>query len=276
MDTTCSGLFLTPVSVDAAQGWIRYAAQQEVKSLVLKLKLPWRWMWQMNRKKTGGGGGDDDNNIGYPVLTLDDETDSYGKMETMHLRLSRAELRLPSSAVELVSLTELSLEDIKLPADGVYLLSRLVSSSCCPRLHKLRLARFKLSTKETKLLIEAATLLELLIEGFGVQILELKTPSLRVLHIEICVKLKVFTVSSAPRLEDLMVWVRQPLHIDDVQGHLSTVGTLKIQLLSRGSAIYDRNAGSIHLLQCCRLTRCLEVTFWVIEEVCIHPSAHNP
>lgn len=250
---------LVPLSVEAAQGWIRYAAQQEVKSFILKLKLPWRWQRHMYRITEGG----DDNNNSHPVMTLD-ETDSYGKMETMHLKLDHAELRLPSSAVVLASLTELSLEDIKLPADGGCLLSRLVSSACCPRLHKLRLVSFKLSMKE-KLLIEAATLLELLLERmYGVQFLELRTPSLRVLHVEKCSELNEFTVL-APRLEDLMFWVRQPLHIDDVHGHLSSVGTLKIQLFSHGIASYDINSGSIHLVQCCRLTRCLEVSFRVVE-----------
>jgi hypothetical protein len=159
--------------------------------------------------------------------------------------------------------------NIKLPADGGCLLSRLVSSACCPRLHKLRLVSFKLSMKE-KLLIEAATLLELLLERtYGVQFLELRTPSLRVIHVEKCSELNEFTVL-APRLEDLMFWVQQPLHIDDVHGHLSSVGTLKIQLFSHGMASYDINSSSIHLVQCCRLTRCLEVSFRVVEVCRMH------
>jgi hypothetical protein len=54
--------------VEAAQGWIRYAAQQEVKSFILKLKLPWRWQRHMYRITEGG----DDNNNSHPVMTLDE------------------------------------------------------------------------------------------------------------------------------------------------------------------------------------------------------------
>ncbi|CAD6259620.1 unnamed protein product [Miscanthus lutarioriparius] len=224
---------LVPLSVEAAQGWIRYAVQHAVKSFILKLMLPWQWRFDLDR---------DDNDIEHPVMTLDEMDNHYAKMETMHLRL------------------DLSLQDIEVPAGGGYLLSRLMSSACCPRLHKLRLRQlsFELSTMEVMLLIEANTLLELSLESmFELQFLELRTPSLQVLHIEDSFDLNGFTVS-APRLENLRFCVQQPLHIDDVHGQLSSVGTLKIQMFSHGETDNeDRNDASIHLLQCCRLTRCL-------------------
>jgi hypothetical protein len=46
----------------------------------------------------------------------------------MHLTLSGARLRLPT-AVEFTSLTDLSLEWIKIEASSVHLLARLVSSA---------------------------------------------------------------------------------------------------------------------------------------------------
>lgn len=96
------------------------------------------------------------------------------------------------------------------------------------------------------------------------QSLELRTPSLQVLHVENCIDLEGFTVS-APRLEDLMFKAEQPLHIVDVHGHLSSVGTLKIQLYSHGNLdVDDNNDTSIHLLQCCWLTKCLEVSVEVL------------
>jgi len=129
---------LVPLSVEAAQGWIRYAVQHAVKSFILKLMLPWQWRFDLDR---------DDNDIEHPVMTLDEMDNNFAKMETMHLRLGGAELRLPCSTVVFPSLIDLSLEDIEVPAGGGYLLSRLVSSACCPRLHKLRLQQLKLADR---------------------------------------------------------------------------------------------------------------------------------
>jgi hypothetical protein len=147
-----------------------------------------------------------------------------------------------------------------------------VSSPCCPRLHKLRLRQlsFDLSTMEV-LRIEADTLLELSLESmFELQFLELRTPSLQVLHFEDSFDLNGFTVS-APRLENLRLCVQRPLHIDDVHDQLSSVGTLKIQMFSHGETdAEDRNDASIHVLQCCRLTRCLEVSFEIPKVCCMH------
>jgi hypothetical protein len=248
--------------VEAAQGWIRYAVQHAVKSFILKLMLPWQWRFDLDRH----------DDIEHPVVTLDEMDNNYAKMETMHLRLGGAELRLPSSTVVFPSLIDLSLEDIEVPAGGGYLLSHLVSSACCPRLHKLRLRQlsFDLSTMEV-LRIEADTLLELSLESmFELQFLELRTPSLQVLHFEDSFDLNGFTVS-APRLENLRLCVQRPLHIDDVHDQLSSVGTLKIQMFSHGETdAEDRNDASIHVLQCCRLTRCLEVSFEIPKVCCMH------
>jgi hypothetical protein len=60
-----------------------------------------------------------------------------------------------------------------------------------------------------------------------------------------------------------MFWAQQPLRIDDVHSHLSRVGTLKIPFYSYSYG--DRNYASIHLLQCCRSTRCLEVSLKEVE-----------
>jgi hypothetical protein len=164
-----------------------------------------------------------------------DERDSYADTKIMNLKLAGAELRLPSSTVVFSSLTDLSLEDIVVPDGGGHLLSRLLSSACCPRLHKFQLEHV-LWTMEELLLIESDTLLELSLKAiFKLQFLELRTPSLRVLRVENCFDLDLFTVS-APRLENLiaMCLAKRPFRRIDVHGHLSSVETLKIQLFSRG------------------------------------------
>ena len=226
-----------------------YAVQHEVKSLILKLELrPWIYEDRLAQ------GGDE-----HPVMAID-ELATYAKLDTVHLRLGFAQLELSfssSSMVVFTSLTDLSLEDTTVAG---HLLSRLVSSPCCPRLRKLRLDHLHLSTTGD-LLLEASVLLELSLDKIeNMQSLELRTPSLRVLHVVHCYDLEVFTVS-APRIEDLMFWAQQPLRIDDVHNHLSRVGTLRIPFYSYG----DRNYASIHLLQCCRSTRCLEVSLKEVE-----------
>ncbi|XP_066347922.1 putative FBD-associated F-box protein At5g56400 [Miscanthus floridulus] len=194
---------LVPRSFQAAQGWIRYAVQHEVKSLILKLELPWIY-----EDRLAQGGHE------HPVMAID-ELATYAKLDTMHLRLGFAQLELSfssSSMVVFTSLTDLSLEDTTVAG---HLLSRLVSSPCCPRLRKLRLDHLHLSTTGD-LLLEASVLLELSLDKIeNMQSLELRTPSLRVLHVVHCYDLEVFTVS-APRIDDLMFWAQQPLRIDDI------------------------------------------------------------
>jgi len=119
---------LVPRSFQAAQGWIRYAVQHEVKSLILKLELPWIY-----EDRLAQGGHE------HPVMAID-ELATYAKLDTMHLRLGFAQLELSfssSSMVVFTSLTDLSLEDTTVAG---HLLSRLVSSPSCSRLlRKLRL-----------------------------------------------------------------------------------------------------------------------------------------
>jgi len=58
----------------------------------------------------------------------------------------------------------------------------------------------------------------------------------------------------------------QSLRIVDIHDHLSSVGTLRIQLHSHGDYDGDdKNDTSVHLLQCCRLTKNLKVYLEVLE-----------
>ncbi|RLM75272.1 hypothetical protein C2845_PM15G22130 [Panicum miliaceum] len=235
-------------SIEAAQGWIHYAMQHEVKSLTFKLNLPWL-------------DDDDDNRYTNAAMTLDELLISSAKLEIMRLKLCNVEVRLPSTAA-FASLTDLSLEDMEVEAGGGHLLARLVSSACCPRLLRLRLVGLQDPGMEGEpLLIDAGALLELsVLMVDGLLFLELRTPSLRVIHVDGCFELEGLTVS-APRLEDLKFLVQRPLHID---GDLSSVARLKIELSSHAylhdDDDADENDGSIRLLECCRVIRCLEVS----------------
>nr|CAB3485759.1 unnamed protein product [Digitaria exilis] len=174
-----------PLYIQATQRWIHHAIQHGVRSLVFTLDLPW---------PADEEGGDDDNNyyVGNPVITLDDLISS-ANLETMHLDFNHATLRLPSTAV-FASLADLSIENIEIEDDsGVQHLTRLVSSACCPRLRKLRLVEVVFPMEET-FLIDAGALLELSMEVIDeLQFLELKTPSLRVLHMDGCYELEALT-----------------------------------------------------------------------------------
>ncbi|KAG2623565.1 hypothetical protein PVAP13_3KG068200 [Panicum virgatum] len=219
---------LVPPTIEAAQRWIRYAMQHEVKSLTCKVHLPWPHI-------------DDDDDDNMTIITLGILS---AELETMRLALSSLKLRLPSTAA-FASLTDLSLESMVLEAGGAHLLARFVSSACCPRLHRLQLAA--VMEMET-LLIDAGALLELSLEDIDDMLfLQLRTPSLRVLHVKRCNELVELKVS-APRLEDIKFLVQNPLHID---GYLHDD---------------DRNNdGSIRLLECCRLIRCLEICLEIVE-----------
>nr|TKW06586.1 hypothetical protein SEVIR_7G249400v2 [Setaria viridis] len=146
------------------------------------------------------------------VVTLED-LPSSAKMETMRLALDGAAVRLPAAAT-FAALVELSLRDMEFKDGNGLLLSRLLSSACCPRLRKLSLrdVRFtrleellRLAGFQALLLLEAGTLSELSFEDMVEPgVLQLRTPNLRVLRINHSC-LNELVISHAPRLEILMI-----------------------------------------------------------------------
>ncbi|RLN13229.1 hypothetical protein C2845_PM09G03790 [Panicum miliaceum] len=147
---------------------------------------------------------DDDGEKGsgadqQPLVIIDELLPSPARLETMHLALGDAGLRLPTT-MKFASLTDLSLESIKIARGGAHLLARLVSPANCPRLQKLRMINLRLFPYHD-MQLDADVLSELWVEGVNVRSLELRTPSLRVLHIDTCCN-KLLRVS-APRLEEL-------------------------------------------------------------------------
>ncbi|KAL6651374.1 hypothetical protein ACP70R_010299 [Stipagrostis hirtigluma subsp. patula] len=241
------GQHLVPPAVEAVQAWIRHAVQQAVKSFELHLRLPLPYC----------------NPYEMPEVILD-ELPSSGKLETMRLAL-RTRVRLPATAA-FTSLADLSLENMVLPG-GCGVLSRLLSSACCPRLQKLRLSSVTLPGTGTpgskELLLDAGSLSELSWSVVNsAWTLELKTPSLRVLH------MKDYWISkltiSAPRLEELMFLESRFRHID-IDGELSCVRILKVQLADYDHSPNITNAG-LGVLRRCTSVRCLEVSLRFHDE----------
>ncbi|CAL4945128.1 unnamed protein product [Urochloa decumbens] len=264
----CHNKRLVTPSVGAAERWILYAARHGVKSFhfEFELYLP--------------GNDDDEENEETRTIALD-ELPSSAKLEAMYLDLDDAWVRLPATVV-FVSLTDLALESIKVAGDNVLLLSRLVSSACCPNLQKLRMWFITLRHQQQNLLLEAGALTELSLYRIdGMTSLEVNTPSLRVLlvegcdhlgsleasapsleklHIEGCEDLESF-VASAPRLEKLS-WKKNGLLIIDQD--FPSVSRLKLHLYSHGYAYGDdSNCGSINLLQRCSSASCLSIDLHV-------------
>ncbi|XP_039841552.1 uncharacterized protein LOC120701803 [Panicum virgatum] len=189
--------------VDAAQGWIRYAFEHGVKSFAVDLRVPPK---------------------------LDEDGNEPARLETMRLALGGAGLQLPT-AMKFASLTDLSLERIEIARGGAHLLGRLVSPANCPRLQKLRMSKLRLPSPDEGMQIDADVLSELWVEGVNVRSLELRTPSLRVLHIDICSheQLRV----SAPRLEEATFFQRScPPPRLEVDGDLAHVRSLKLYLMA--------------------------------------------
>ncbi|XP_066374639.1 putative FBD-associated F-box protein At1g50980 [Miscanthus floridulus] len=177
-DSACK---LMLASVDAVQGWIRYAVQYRVKALDVDLSLPLAYRPKHWRDRNRDHGGEK-----KPAVCLGDLTTSPVRLETMRLALGSAGLRL-STTVKFAWLTVLSLENIEIPAGGVRHLVRLVSSASCPRLQKLSLKKICLDVLDDEMRLEAQVLSELVIEHVQPLVwLKLRTPSLRVLHIENC------------------------------------------------------------------------------------------
>ncbi|KAF8733126.1 hypothetical protein HU200_015497 [Digitaria exilis] len=197
---------LMPSCVRAARCWICNAFRHGVKSFVLDLRLPpapppmrvppvpplYSW-W--------GYYGDEEEE--EDVLLLDG-LPCPDRLETLHLALGDARLRLPST-VKFASLAHLSLERINITTGGAHLLGRLVSSASCPHLQKLRMRNIYLrGGVNEEMRIEANVLSELWIDTVAVLTsLKLTTPRLRALHMYEC-SYEVLTIS-APRLEELAI-----------------------------------------------------------------------
>ncbi|KAL6636646.1 hypothetical protein ACP70R_024218 [Stipagrostis hirtigluma subsp. patula] len=226
----------------AVEGWIRYALQRAVTSFVITLN--------------------DDDDDDYDDDDYHDEDDyeekeddesvmavdllpSSTRLETMCLGLRNARVRLQATVV-FESLTNLTLKNIVVTRDSSHLLARFISLECCPRLQKLSMSDIVLK-KDAELLVEARALLELSLKCIHyVRSMELRTPNLRVLHMEGCYDLTALTVS-APRLGKITSWYNPDLiHIS---GDLSHVCALNIELWSHGDFDDDTNDASINLLQ---------------------------
>nr|CAB3469773.1 unnamed protein product [Digitaria exilis] len=212
---------------------------------------------------------DDDgkNDHGYrgcqkePEVLLD-ELPSPIRLEAFRLALGGATFRLQTT-VKFASLTDLSLERMKIPAGGAHLLARLVSSASCPRLRKLRMIDLWLpDPSDQEMRLEANVLTELWMEDVTpLRSLELKTPNLRILHIDACYS-EVLRVS-APRLEELEFFeLGCPPRLLEVDGELPCVWSLKICLWSHRACISSGYYGEtendmnvVVLKQCISVTR---------------------
>ncbi|KAJ1296991.1 hypothetical protein BS78_01G344200 [Paspalum vaginatum] len=168
------------------------------------------------------------------------------------------------------SLTDLSLERISILARDVHLLGRLVSTDSCPCLQKLRMVELAFFPKSPDEVIDREEVNVAILAGNvnDVMLLELRTPCLRVLHIDRC-NPKMLRVS-APKLEDLALSFQLTLHgcsprCVEVQGDLPFVQNLKICLWShyprnyrcQGEAVND---ASKRLIELCNSIKCLDVT----------------
>ncbi|KAL6843909.1 hypothetical protein ACP4OV_026480 [Aristida adscensionis] len=221
-------------------------------------------------------------------LSLDGLAAGSTNLETMHLALGEAVTQLPAAAAApamFSSLTDLSLEDMRLVEGTGHLLARLLSPACCPRLQKLRLRNLLFADEENsgleELLIEFGELKELSMGDMEYpETLELRTPNLRVLRIAETTAILTLAIS-APRLENLVV-LGQPDQIIYIESELPCVGSLVVELEPHGYYIagYEEeeddddggggggrgaNDGSIRILQSCTKARCLDVCVRVTE-----------
>ncbi|OEL32762.1 hypothetical protein BAE44_0006218 [Dichanthelium oligosanthes] len=263
---------LMPAFVDGAQEWIRYAFQHGVKSLVVNQGVPPKqrgFTSQHDGVKSfvmlvplqRDANEDHSDNDDEKPLVIIDELTSPERLETMHLALGSARLQLPTT-MKFASLMDLSLERIKIAPGGAHLLACLVSSMSCPRLQKLRMSKLRLpSAFLGEMKLDADVLLELWIEDVNMRSLELRTPSLRVLHIDICCR-EMLRVS-APRLEELTFFQLGPPPLRlEVDGELAHIPSLKLFLRAHrpsGSGETE-NDTNILLLKHCSSVTCLAVT----------------
>jgi hypothetical protein len=249
---------LMPASVDAARRWIRYAFQHGVKSLIMDLRLPeptnlFGMYCDYDDEDHGGKNG----NVGKKpvVVLLDDDLSSPASLETMRLGLGRARLRLPA-AMKFASLTDLSLERIKIVDGGARLFARLVSPASCPLLQRLRVARLRFPNFSEASRLEEL-LSELWVEDVNVVALELRTPRLRVLHVD-----KLYH----RELGVLLFQLRCSPRRIEVDGDLPCVRVLKLYLWSHycHQAVHcgeqRNNDGSMLILKRCSSVTSLDVT----------------
>ncbi|GJM97067.1 hypothetical protein PR202_ga13965 [Eleusine coracana subsp. coracana] len=190
----------------------------------------------------------DDQEIEALMIDLT-ELSSSPKLKTMTLDLDSVSVRLPSTAV-FTSLTDLKLEFIELADGSGLLLSRLLSSACCPCLQTLRMLYVDFKHAGTKQLsIDVDALLNLSLKNVEeMESLELRTPNLLDLQVEECEKLTTLTVS-ATRLEKLAC-LRNSWELD-VCGDFPSVWRLNVLLCSHLFSYDSINETDICLLQRC-------------------------
>ncbi|CAL4945126.1 unnamed protein product [Urochloa decumbens] len=234
---------LHSISIRAAESWVRYAAQQPVRSFSFDHRLP------IPRRVLPGddeeGKGEDEEGPNN-VMALDD-LPSSAKLETLRLELDHG-CRMAVAA-----------------GSGHHF-ARLLSSACCPCLKKLRMWCVWLPAGMNELLVESTSLLELTMDDmYDMSLIELRTPSLRVLEVKECVDLEVLVVS-APMLEELM-FLRNSYQVL-IDGDLSSVGSLKIDLVAYKPT--DDHQSSVSLLQCCTSARCLDVSLQLTAKNDVH------
>ncbi|CAL5030037.1 unnamed protein product [Urochloa decumbens] len=273
---------LLPLCFEAAQEWIRDAVRSEVvKSFVLDL-LYWP-----------GYDNTDNNKEQRFVVALGEDLPSSSKMETMRLALDNATVPLPATATSFTALVDLSLEYMEFAGgNNGQLLSRLLSSACCPCLRKLSLREIIIGLDD-ELLLESQTLLELSMEDlYDKYVISLRTPSLRVLRVNYC-DLDVLKLS-APRLEEILVFDEdQPSYRIDIDGELPCVRSLKVKLsthallhdhdyIHEGDDDEDTNDVGIRLLNCCTSAASLQVGLYATQShnfktkfLCDHPDRWN-
>ncbi|CAN6236244.1 unnamed protein product [Urochloa humidicola] len=266
---TMKGLLLPQFFVEAAQGWIRDAVRNEVRSLVLELDRPILYKYYACMFAMSVATRKLHIKEQRSVVALENLPNS-SKMETMRLALDGATVRLPTAAT-FAALVELSLENMEFARGNGQLLNRLLSSACCPRLRKLRLRELEFNGMERgELFVEAETLLELSMEKlmWEPNILRLRTPSLRVLRMLTC-SLDLL-VLSAPRIEELEFVDSQTFSKIDIDGELPCVRSLKVELTTHEVDDEDMNGVGICLLNSCTSATCLDVDLHIIEvNICI-------
>ncbi|CAN6308729.1 unnamed protein product [Urochloa humidicola] len=235
---------LPPLSVGSAVGWIRYAARRGAAFLSLSVRV--------HRKDMLGKDQEEDD--GEAVVVYLGDLPSSTKLETMHLFLGGARVRLPSSTV-FTTLTDLALECFEIAGDSSHLLGRLLSSSCCPRLQKLRLWAIRFDRAGTKeLVIESSTLVEVSMYDMDLmESLELRTPNLLNLEAQSCRELRTVTVSAAGLKE--LTFSRNHWRVV-IYGDVSCVWRLEINLSSHAYVSPYHNDSSINDDGICLLKRC--------------------